>query len=108
MAPALDALKELLLELHNVPDTSVSVFLWQPGVRDQWMIGVRVAEISFSRGSSGFSLMQCETGCFELLFAAERFLITHGVAPFRPEGFEEDIDEHGEAVENLRDAWNKK
>jgi hypothetical protein len=107
MAPALAALKAELLRLHNVPGTDVDVYLWQPPPPEQWRVGVRVAEITFSKNGGGLSSMQCAPECFALLFAAERFLITHGDKPIRPAGFTEDIDEHAEALENLRYIWNK-
>lgn len=99
---ALKDLRALIAEQHkDWEDISVSVFTSG---------AARIEEISVSRsngrGTAGFALMSDEPGCFGVLFAAERYLLHHGTAPHRPEGWESDIDPFAEAVENFLHAYN--
>lgn len=101
--PAVIALQELIKRQHpEHPDVSVSVFTFDDH---------RVSEISVSwkhkDGEAGFSFMT-DPECFAILFAAERYLMHFGDTPYRPEGWESDIDMAAEAEENFLHLYNKK
>ena len=76
---------------------------------DVWAI----AEIDFwepaSDGSghagAGESLPACAPGCLEVVAACEQYLHAFFVKPFRPQGWEEDIDEKADAEWLLREVW---
>jgi len=96
-SPAVLALIALVKKQHpEHTDLDVSVFLAGEA---------RISELSASwktpTGEAGFAFMACELECFALLFAAERFLLNYGVAPYRPGGWESDIDIAAEAEEDF-------
>lgn len=59
--------------------------------------GLKISEISFVIGNAGASYMRCDEGCANVILAAEIFLETYGEKPYRPDGWESCINEHGEA-----------
>lgn len=67
--------------------------------------GIRIAEISYfvRTGShiAGSSIMRCEPESGNLLMAAEDFLLTYGIKPYRPKGWNSDIDLHAESIWKL-------
>lgn len=102
--PAVTALRELIRKEH--PDkqgVDVSVFVCGDN---------RISEISVSwitpGGMAGFACMESEPACFGTLFAAERFLLYHGTPPYRPEGWDTDLDLAAEAEEAFLYLYRKK
>ncbi len=101
---AIASLEELILKQH--PDrkkASVSVFTFGDA---------RISEIGVSYptpgGVAGFSYMASEPDCFGVLFAAERYLLSYGTPPYRPEGWDSDIDVAEEDEANFLYLYNKK
>lgn len=87
---AVKSLRKFLLSQEEDKDMDVTVYCFDGP-------GIRIAEISYTRGNSGSSVMRCEPECGRVLLAAEDFLLTFFDKPYRPEGWESDIDEHGDA-----------
>ena len=83
-------------DFKKVPIVSIHTFKDKQG-------GIRVAEISVwqngKNGSGGgYSWMRCDaTNAGAIILAVEDFILTYGVKPYRPKGWESDIDEHEDA-----------
>jgi len=102
--PATTALKKFIREVLKLKSNQkVSVYIWK-GQSD----GVRVAEISLTTEMgggrmSGCSWMRSDPEAGAIILAAEDFILTYGQKPYRPEGWESDIDEHEDARWKLKE-----
>lgn len=93
------ALEACLNELFKITDDwKTHVYAWLSGGD-----GFRIAEISFTNGSSGNSFQRNLGGAVVggLILACEQFVLTYRIKAYRPEGWESDLDEHGDAKEML-------
>lgn len=90
---ALAAVKKLILDLYAPRPSRVAVeFYCQKGLR--------VSEVTMmwdkpGAGISGLSFMRSGGGA--AILAVEDFLVTYGTKPYRPLGWESDIDVHDDA-----------
>lgn len=85
-------LGEFLLE-HSSPDTNVQLYAHEGNN----IGGLRIFEISFTIENAGSSYQNSIPDHFNVIHACEQFLETIGEKPFRPEGWESCINDHGEA-----------
>jgi hypothetical protein len=97
--PAVVALQKFLLEREKdrVPGLECSVECWQCMEG-----GIRISEVGFhlSDGNGccwGGVWMRCDPESAAVILAAEDFLLTFFDKPYRPKGWESDIDEHADA-----------
>jgi hypothetical protein len=106
--PAVKALQKFLMkhETRLVAGTKCTVYCW--GSAKQ---GIRIAEISYfvkmKSGGIGSSFMRSQPECGNVILAAEDFLLTFFDKPYRPKGWDSDIDEHGDAKWKLEFVLQK-
>lgn len=112
---AVDGLIALLREIEKLePNVKVDIYGEYAKVTvrgheaEMWLID----EISFSveregGGIGGSSLMASEPSCLGLLRAAEGYLGHFFTEPYRPEGWESDLDEKKDAEWRLRQVWTQ-
>lgn len=96
------ALKKKLKELEPNKRAKISVYCFGDGD------DIRIAEISTTSktrtGSIGASWLRAEPNNGSVILAAEDFILTYDIKPYRPRGWESDIDEHVDAVWKLEQA----
>lgn len=101
--PAIDALQAWLAARETDPKVCITVHTF-----DDDNGGVRIAEIDWvirtPAYTSGSSCMRSDPESAHILLCAEDFLLTYGIEPYRPKGWDSDIDEHGDAVGRLEFA----
>jgi hypothetical protein len=102
---AIEALQQKLEELYDCAktDTHCQVYAWYAPNE-----GIRIAEISFSRktesGVAGCSSMRSMPESASFILASEEYLRTYGKQPYRPPGWDSDIDDHADAVWLLQEV----
>ena len=69
--------------------------------------GLRIYEVSCVSGKTGASWMRCDPACCGFILACEDFILDHKEEPFRPEGWDSDIDLADDARCKLLDLLNK-
>lgn len=102
---AVEAARTFIKELvKDDGDVSIHTFKDAQG-------GLRVSEVSVVKqrgdhGSSGYSWMRCDagSGAGEIILAVEDVILTYDIKPYRPQGWESDIDEHADARYKLECA----
>jgi hypothetical protein len=105
--PAVKALQKFILEQEKDCDPKLQCRVYCWGSEKD---GIRVAEISYwlPKGKNGCgagsSFMRSTPECGNVILAAEDFLLTFFDKPYRPEGWESDIDEHADAKWKLEQA----
>jgi hypothetical protein len=69
--------------------------------------GFRIAEIDWLTDTAGSSYMRSTVGvfCAAVILAAEDFVLTYGIPPTRPGGWETDLDQHEDARYKLQQMY---
>jgi hypothetical protein len=102
-----EKLKELLRKLFQVEaDTEIQVHY------SENIHGIRIVEIDFVKniqgGMAGATWFRSDIdGEPGLFLCCEDFVLEHATKPFRPKGWESDIDLHQETIEKLEQAVSK-
>jgi hypothetical protein len=108
--PAIITLKSLLVKTLY-PDVPVTCRIYGDLIAGHDLF--RLCEIDFASPDTGAgcSLMSCEPLCLGILRACEEWLETFFTQPYRPDGWDSDVDEHADAewrlIELLKEPSSK-